>query len=91
MNYINTGLAILKEDFRAILKRNGFIDKDSTVTRRVDNHGTEPSVTFEVITRRSMNIGNLNEIEKRWGLMLYYVAPHENGMRVVFGPVYPRR
>jgi hypothetical protein len=77
---------ITTQDFRKALKQNRFIDKDSKVRRTYD--GTDG---FEVVTGHAMNIGNLIEIEKRGGFSVYYVEPHPEGMRVIFGNVYPRR
>jgi len=65
-------------DFKKVLKQNGFIDKDSKVTRR-KSFTDWTDFEYEVFTRRCMNIGNLIEIEKRYGLTLNFVAPDLNG------------
>jgi hypothetical protein len=77
-------------EFRSIMKTNGFVDKDSKVTRRRSNQNWM-DYEFEVTTRRCMNIGNLIQIEKKYGLGLLFVKPVENGqMLVIFGRVVPR-
>lgn len=55
------------KDFSNIMRRNAFTVGHSTV-RRVDGG-------FEVITKHVMNVGNLLEIEKRWGLTIYLIEP----------------
>jgi hypothetical protein len=78
------------QDFKKILRQNGFVDKDSIV-RIVAGSGVG-SREFEVITKRCMNIGNLINIEKHYGLALYFVEPYGNGqIRVIFGKVITRR
>jgi len=78
-----------KRDFVGILKRNGFIDKNSQVTR-VRSSTNWNEFNFEVITRHGMNIGNLISIEEKFGLALLYVGPSkENGqIYAKFGPTH---
>jgi hypothetical protein len=78
-------------EFKKILRQNGFIDRDSIVIRR-RSYTNWMEFDYEVITRRCVNIGNLIEIERQYGLGLNFVAPHTSGwMKAVFGKVIPRR
>ena len=77
-------------EFKRILKRNGFIDKDSIVIRRRSNADWK-DYEFEVITRRCLNVGNLISIEREYNLGLNFIAPHGGQICCIFGKVVPRR
>jgi hypothetical protein len=47
------------------------------VGRSTRYDGTEG---FEVMTKHGMNIGNLIEVEKRWGFSVHYFEPHPEGI-----------
>jgi hypothetical protein len=82
------GTTMTAADFRKVLKQNGFVDKNSKVTRRRSFTDYE----YEVTTRRCLNIGNLCNIERQYGLGLNFIKPVTDGqMYCIFGKVVPRR
>jgi hypothetical protein len=71
-------------EFKKIMRKNGFADAETIARRRI-SASNWMEFEFEMITKHSLNIGNLIDIERKHGLALCYVGPLPDGqMKVVF-------